>query len=158
MTAVRFIDTISSCSRMASKCKSNLPSLEELVKRQKTVLSNFSDTYTSITTANLCKLQSRKLNKLPENAKICWLTAKFGFWKCGTVRTVNCFTVITMFLFLIIDLLSTCIFIINHGRQCTLKSHSPEFGTFVNKTFVEFLYFMNICKYCGQVLPGIYRL
>ena len=34
--------------------------------------------YTSIITTNLCELQSRKLNKLPENAKICWLTAKFG--------------------------------------------------------------------------------
>lgn len=81
MTAVRFIDTISTCSSMASKSKSNLPSLQELAseaKRRKTVLSNFSDMYTSIITTNLCELQSRKLNKLPENAKICWLTAKFG--------------------------------------------------------------------------------
>ena len=51
-----------------------------LVKRsdEKTVLSNFNDMYTSIITTNLCELQSRKLNKLPENAKMCWLTAKFG--------------------------------------------------------------------------------
>ena len=67
MTAVRFIDTISTCSSMASKSKSNLTSLQELAgeaKRRKTVLSNFSDMYTSIITTNLCELQSRKLNKL----------------------------------------------------------------------------------------------
>ena len=64
---------------MASRGK--LPSLEELAceaKRRKTVLSNFSDAYTLITTTNLCELLSRKLDKVSENAKVCWLTAKFG--------------------------------------------------------------------------------
>ena len=64
---------------MASKGK--LPSLEGLAceaKWRKTVLSNFSDAYTLITTTNLCELQSRKLDKLSENAKVCWLTGKFG--------------------------------------------------------------------------------
>ena len=54
---------------MAPKSKSNLTSLEELAseaKQQKTVLSNFSDTYTSIITTNLCELQFHKLNKLPD--------------------------------------------------------------------------------------------
>ena len=61
--------------------KGKLPSLEELAgeaKTRKTVLSNFSDAYTLITTNTLCELQSHKLNKLSENAKVCWLTAKFG--------------------------------------------------------------------------------
>ena len=47
-------------------------------KTRKIVLSNFSDAYTLITTTTLCELQSHKLDKLSENAKVCWLTAKFG--------------------------------------------------------------------------------
>ena len=54
---------------IAPKSKSNLTSLEELAseaKQRKTVLSSFSDTYTSIITTNLCELQFHKLNKLPD--------------------------------------------------------------------------------------------
>ena len=64
---------------MASKSKSNLPSLEELAseaKRRKTILSNFSDTYTSIITTNLCELQSHKLNKHPD--QVTWNKKKMS--------------------------------------------------------------------------------